>query len=133
MRTIGLSWSEWKTPWSSSTNDDVGTVEQLQAHLKDVIAHEKELQLRGMMPSRPIALNSADEIAAECPAPQLLRKTFKTLGTPTVQASALSADRTELSPQQVQEAARRRRAELEAAGEIDWVCDRQPYPTGQVC
>jgi hypothetical protein len=28
-------------------------------------------------------------------------------------------------------AAQRRRADLEAAGKIDWVADRQPHPTGQ--
>lgn len=36
-----------------------------------------------------------------------------------------------LSPEQILAAAQKRRSDLEAQGEIDWVCDRQPYPTGQ--
>ncbi|KAL1520316.1 hypothetical protein AB1Y20_021907 [Prymnesium parvum] len=91
MRTIGLSWTEWKTPWSASDDENV----------------------------------------AECPAPQMQRKSFKALGTPTVQAAALSSDRTDLSAEEVLNRARLKRAELEAAGEIDWVCDRQPHAVGQ--
>lgn len=54
------------------------------------------------------------------------RKTFKALGTPTVQADALSDQRTELSAEQIREDAIKRRSELERQGEIDWVGDRQP-------
>lgn len=131
MRTTGLSWSSWKTPWSSSSDEYVGTVEHLVAHLKAVLDEEKELERRGMLPSKSRALASAENLSAECPAPQLKRKTYKSLGTPTVQAQALSMDKTDLSPDQIIAAAERRRKELEEAGEIDWVCDRQPYPTGQ--
>lgn len=132
MRTIGLSWSEWKTPWSSSKDEDVGTVEQLHNHLKEVIKEEMVLKERGLLPSKAAALESKEELVAQCPPPQMKRKTFKSLGTPTVQASALSSDRTQLSPEEVAAAAQRRREELEQRGEIDWVCDRQPYPTAQV-
>lgn len=48
-----------------------------------------------------------------------------------MQADALSNDRTQLSPTELLAAAEKRRKELELAGEIDWVHDRQPYPTGQ--
>lgn len=93
MRCIGLSWSEWKTPWSSSTDEVVGTVEQLTSHLKAVLEEEKACGRRSLLPSKEQALLSAESLAAECPAPQLRRKTFKALGTPTVQAKALSNDK----------------------------------------
>lgn len=131
MRVIGLSWSDWATPWSSSSDEQVGTVAQLLSHLKQVLNEESKLCTLGELPSRERALKDADALAAECPAPQLKRKTFKSLGTPTVEADALSADRVELSSAEVLAAAQQRRAELEAAGEIDWVHDRQPFPTGQ--
>lgn len=133
MRTVGLSWTDWKTPWSSSKDDeDVGTVQQLSSHLKEVLVEEDSLRQRQLLPSKTVALESVDQLKAECPAPQLQRKTFKSLGTPTVQANSLCTDRTTLSPEQIATAAQQRRTELEAAGEIDWVCDRQAYATGQV-
>jgi len=131
MRTIGLSWTDWKTPWSSSSDENVGTISQLKDHLADVIKEEKALAQRELLPSRERALESAEALVGECPAPQLKRKTFKTLGTPTVQAGELSADKTDLSPEQIAASAQKRRTELEMQGEIDWVADRQPYATGQ--
>lgn len=131
MRTIGLSWSGWSTPWSSSTDEHVGTVEQLRDHLKEVMAEEKALERKGMLPSKERALASKDGLKEECPPPQLRRKTYKALGTPTVQAGALSCDKIDLDPQQLLAAAEQRREDLEARGEIDWVCDRQPYASGQ--
>ncbi|KAL1525976.1 hypothetical protein AB1Y20_020802 [Prymnesium parvum] len=113
MRVVGLSWTDWATPWGSSKDDNIGTLSQLVAHLKER------------------ALESTIWLAEECPAPQFKRKTFKALGTPTAQAEALAEDQVRLSPAEVLGAAQKRRAELEAAGEIDWVSDRQPYPTGQ--
>jgi hypothetical protein len=38
MRTRGLQWVEFKTGWSSSLDEDVGTVEDLAGHLKEIIA-----------------------------------------------------------------------------------------------
>lgn len=105
---------------------------QLRDHLKVVLAAEKESEERGLLPSKARALESSEGLKAECPPPQLQRKTFKTLGTPTVQADALSDNRTEISPAELVAQAERRRAELEAAGEIDWICNRQPYAAGQV-
>lgn len=132
MRCIGLSWTDWVTPWSSSKDSNVGTVAQLTEHLKAVLAEEQRLGAQGMLPSKERALASADGFKNECPAPQMRRKTFKALGTPTVQADALCGERTMLSADELAARALRRRSELEAAGEIDWVGDRQPYPTGQV-
>lgn len=133
MRTVGLSWTDWKTPWHSSKDETVGTVDQLRDHLKEVITEERALMERGLLPSKELALESHEQLVTECPAPQLRRKTFKSLGTPTVQASALCSDMTHLSPEQIAAAAQRRRVELEMRGEIDWVADRQPYPTAQAC
>lgn len=131
MRVVGLSWTDWSTPWGSSKDENVGTLPQLVAHLKEVLTEEKSLRARGELPSQERALQSADLLAQECPAPQFKRKTFKALGTPTAQADELSNDRVDISSADVLAAARKRREELEAAGEIDWVSDRQPFPTGQ--
>lgn len=125
MRTIGLSWNEWRTAWSSSKDEHIGTVEQLQEHLKAVLEEELRLSESGALPSK------TGSIEVECPTPQLRRKTFKALGTPTVQAASLSNDVIELSQEELLAQAQRRRIELEEKGEIDWVCDRLPYPTGQ--
>lgn len=131
MRIVGLSWTEWKTPWSSSADESVGTIDQLRAHLEQVLEAEKALVQRGELPCKSTALSSAEALAAECPTPQMRRKTLKTLGTPTVQAAALSSDVTELSADDVLAAALRKRVELEATGEIDMVSDRQPYDAGK--
>ncbi|KAL1502961.1 hypothetical protein AB1Y20_011032 [Prymnesium parvum] len=131
IRVVGLSWTDWATPWGSSKDDNIGTLSQLVAHLKEVLKEESSLRARGELPSKQRALESTIWLAEECPAPQFKRKTFKALGTPTAQAEALAQDQVRLSPAEVLGAAQKRRAELEAAGEIDWVSDRQPYPTGQ--
>lgn len=125
MRTIGLGWSDVKTPWSSSTDVDIGTVDQLQSHLVQVLNRQADLKAKGQLPSQE---GSPEE---HCPAPLLQRKTFKALGTPTVQVDALCRTKVELSADELLHAAIRRRKELEEAGEIDWVSDRQPYPTGK--
>lgn len=125
MRTVGLGWTEVKARWSSAVDEQVGTVEQLTAHVKEVLQLEASRREAGSLPSKERPSSE------ECPAPLLQRKTFKSLGTPTVQASALCTARTELTSEQLLMAAQKRRADLEAAGEIDWVADRQPYPTGQ--
>lgn len=131
MRVVGLSWSEWATPWSSSKDEQVGTIGQLTAHMQEVLAREASLKERGELPSKTKASANENALADECPAPQFKRKTFKSLGTPTVQATELANDIVDITPEEALHGARKRRAELEAAGEIDWVSDRQPFPTGQ--
>lgn len=101
------------------------------AHLTEVLKEENLIEKQGELPSKERARVSAQALAAECPAPQFKRKTFKQLGTPTVQATKLSDDRVHVSREELLSAAQNRRRELEDAGEIDWVSDRQPYPTGQ--
>lgn len=125
MRTVGLGWNQFATQWSSSKDDEIGSLESLRDQLKLILVREQEAEKEGELPSRD------GKTEEECPAPQLKRKTFKVLGTPTVQANALCDARTEFSHAELVEKAQRRRQELEEAGEIDWVCDRQPYPSGQ--
>ncbi|KAL1510813.1 hypothetical protein AB1Y20_007097 [Prymnesium parvum] len=127
MRVIGLSWNDVKTPWSSSSDEAVGTVAQLSEHLKEeILVREVAQRKAGELPSKE---GTPEE---SCPAPLLQRKTFKTLGTPTVQADRLcQAVKAEPSSEEKLEAAKQRRTELEERGELDWVSDRQPYATGQ--
>lgn len=113
MRSIGLGWIEFKDQWFSSTDENTGTVAQLKAHLTTILVAEAERKRRGDIPQ-------------SCPAPLLTRKTFKALGTPTVQAESLSDERPDVTSEEIKRMAERRRMELELAGEIDWVCDRQP-------
>lgn len=125
MRTIGLSWNQFQARWSSSKDDLIGTVQQLSDHLKEILEEEDRQRRDKSLPSKT---QRPEDV---CPAPQLKRKTFKALGTPTVQAEALSDSRIDLTSDQVLQKAMQRRKELELAGEIDWVCDRQLYPTGK--
>ena len=54
------------------------------------------------------------------------RKTFKALGTSTVQADQLADQRLPLSGQELLERAAKERARLEACGQLDTVGDLQP-------
>jgi hypothetical protein len=102
MRSIGLGWTELKGQWFSSKDENTGSVDQLRGHLKTILEEELEQREKGELPD-------------ECPAPQLQRKTFKSLGTPTVQASALSDSLTDLDPEELLAAAEKRRKEVCAA------------------
>ena len=74
MRTRGLQWVEYKTKWSSSVDEDAGTVPELSNHLKEIVKAE-------------IARRAAGELPESAPAPIMKRKTFKELGTPTAQVA----------------------------------------------
>lgn len=110
MRVMGLCWVEFRAHWSSSTDEVVGTVQDLTGlslamrthppthrrspasstifsrcddavgHLEDILEEE---QVR--------------DIPAHAPAPIMQRKTFKQLGTLTVQATQLANQRLSLS------------------------------------
>ncbi|KAL1499979.1 hypothetical protein AB1Y20_012657 [Prymnesium parvum] len=54
------------------------------------------------------------------------RKTFKQLGTLTVQATQLANQRLSLSSEELLKAAEKERERLEEIGELDIVGDRQP-------
>ena len=105
MRTRGLQWVEFKTAWSSGADEDVGTVEDLTGNLKEILAEEAEQRRAGELPE-------------EAPAPIAKRKTFKELGTLTPQAEELAQKHTELSPEQLREAAEQEQELLEERGEI---------------
>ena len=76
MRTRGLQWVELKTKWSSSRDEDAGTVPELTNHLKEILKVEKQRR-------------DAGELPTHAPAPIMKRKTFKQLGSPTAQVAAL--------------------------------------------
>lgn len=109
MRVIGLGWVEFRTNWSSGSDEHVGTVQDLLTHLAEILEEEAE---------RPIPDASA--------APIMRRKTFKQLGTPTAQAEMLSDQRLSMSLEDLLAAAREKRAQLEASLELDTVLDLQP-------
>ena len=115
MRVRGLGFSEFRSRmrWSSSKDEDVGTVAELTALLEDILMEERELDCTGDLP----------EVAV---VPIMKRKTFRELGESTEQAKELGATIKELSPEELLELANKRRAELEATGEIDRVADDQP-------
>ena len=116
MRTRGLQWVEFQTAWSSGTDEEVGTVEDLTGHLKEILAEEAEQRRAGELPEH-------------APAPIFKRKTFKELGTPTPQAEELGARHTELTPEQLREAAEREQERLEDRGEISRTEDLQGSET----
>lgn len=113
MRTRGLQWVEFRTAWSSGADDEIGSVEDLIGHLKEIIVEEQERRRAGELPE-------------EAPAPIMKRKSFKELGTLTPQAELLGERHTEMTAGQLREAAERERELLEERGEIDSVADGQP-------
>ena len=65
-----LQWVEFKAAkWSSSNDENIGTVDELAAHLRTIIEHER-------------ARRAAGELPSSAPAPILRRKSFKDLGHP---------------------------------------------------
>ena len=112
MRVIGLSFN-YKLQWGSSKDEDIGTVEDLTGHLKEIL--EEEQERRG-----------ACELPDRCPIPTVRRKTFKELGTPTLQAKEIASRVQEYGAEELLERAERERVRLEEAGEIDRVADENP-------
>lgn len=109
MRVIGFGWVEYKTQWSSGRDEGVGSVSDLIGQLKEIL----EAQADRDVPEAAVA-------------PIMQRKTFKELGTPTVQAEQLAHQRLSLSEEELLAAAERERERQEACGELDTVGDRQP-------
>ena len=66
-----------------------------------------------------------DALPAAAVVPQMKRKTFKELGTPTVQAEELAGKVLELPHAELLERAQARRQQLVDAGELDEVGDQQ--------
>ena len=96
MRTRGLQWVDFSAKWSSTLDENVGTVEDLTGLLKELVEEEAERRAAGELPT-------------EAPAPICRRKTFKQLGTPTAQALELAEQRVELTVEELKEKATRER------------------------
>eukprot|EP00966_Prymnesium_polylepis_P102756 2380503-Prymnesium_polylepis.1 len=77
MRVIGLGFVEFKTAWSSSKDETVGSIADLTTTLVEILKEERE---RG----------ADDELPKVAVVPIMKRKVFKALGDPTVQAAQLS-------------------------------------------
>jgi hypothetical protein len=112
MRVVGLGFVEFKPAWSSSKDEEIGTVADLTELLRNILMEEAERA-------------SCDELPEVAVVPMMKRKTFKELGTPTAQATALAKTIKELSDDELLARAQEKRRELEAAGEIDLTADLQ--------
>jgi hypothetical protein len=115
MRVRGLGFVQFRPRmrWSSSKDEDVGTVAELTVLLEEILMEEHEL-------------DCCDDLPDAAVVPTMRRKSFKELGTPTAQAKELAVNIKAYSPEELLELVNKRRAELEAAGEIDRVADDQP-------
>ena len=113
MRVYGLGFDEFKPAWSSSKDADVGTVADLEGLLRNILMEERDRQAEGTLPDAAVV-------------PQMRRKTFKELGTPTVQAEALATQVLKVDAGELLQKAEQKRQELQDAGEIDEVGDNQP-------
>ena len=115
MRVRGLGFVEFRSRmrWSSSKDEDIGTVAELTTLLKDILMEENDLDCCGDLPEAAVV-------------PTMKRKNFKSLGTPTAQACAMGDTIKEHSQEELLQLATKKRDELEAAGEIDCVADEQP-------
>ena len=113
MRTIGLGFDEFKPAWSSSKDEDIGTVADLSDLLRDILMEERERSSDGTLPDRAVV-------------PQMRRKTFKELGTPTVQATELGDKVISLPMAELLERATAERARMVEAGEVDDIAEEQP-------
>ena len=75
MRVIGLGFEEFKPAWSSTNDENIGTVDDLFDLLRDILLEEGDRSCSGELPECAVV-------------PQMRRKTFKELGTPTVQVAS---------------------------------------------
>jgi hypothetical protein len=80
MRVIGLGFDEYKPAWSSSKDDNVGTVDDLFELLRAILMEEAERAGEDALPQRAVI-------------PQMRRKTFKELGAGRAGGRAAAAGR----------------------------------------
>ena len=113
MRVIGLGFDEFRTKWSSSKDEEIGSVDDLSAHLKEILMEEEERRLAGKLPDAAVV-------------PTMRRKTFKELGTATPQALELAGQCLELPLDELLERAEKERERLEVLGELDRTADVMP-------
>ena len=113
MRTIGLGFDEFKPAWSSSKDEAIGTFDDLFDLLKDILLEELDRKREDALPERAVV-------------PQMRRKSFKELGTPTVQATELADKVISLPAAELLERAMAERQRMVEAGEVDDVAEEQP-------
>eukprot|EP00966_Prymnesium_polylepis_P006991 161203-Prymnesium_polylepis.1 len=70
MRVIGLGFEEFKPAWSSGKDENIGSYDDLLELLRDILIEERERAGEDALPAAAVV-------------PQMKRKTFKELGTPT--------------------------------------------------
>jgi hypothetical protein len=116
MRVIGLGFDEYKAAWSSSKDENIGSIDDLKVQLRDILMEERQRRDEGELPEAAVV-------------PQMRRKTFKELGTPTVQAAALANKVLELPELELLERAYKELERLVKAGKIDEV----GYPPASSC
>ena len=119
MRVVGLGFVEFKTPWSSSKDETIGTVASLKRLLEEILMDENARRIDGELPTAAVV-------------PVMKRKSFKELGTPTAQAAELAHEIKALSQAELLALAQEKRAALEAAGEIDELGDVQPEKSPKI-
>ena len=107
LRVIGLELQlHVQLQWGSNQDEDIGTVrDDLTGHLKEIL--EEEQERRG-----------ACELPDRCPIPTVRRKTFKELGTPTLQAKEIASRVQEYGAEELLERAERERVRLEEEPEL---------------
>ena len=97
----------------TSKDENVGTVGELKALLEEILVEESNLDASGELPDAAVV-------------PTMRRKSYKELGTPTVQAKEIGTSIKDYTSEELLALANKRREELEATGEIDRVADEQP-------
>ncbi|KAL3909648.1 MAG: hypothetical protein SGPRY_009350 [Prymnesium sp.] len=118
MCVIGLGFDEFNKPsWSSSKNEDIGTNDDLFGLLHDILMEEDGRRRASELPASAVII------------PQMRRKTFKELGTPTVQATAFSTKVLSVPEAELLRRAKEERHQLVEAGELDEVGDNQLLQT----
>ena len=113
MRVVGLGFDEFRTKWSSSKDEVIGSVDDLTAHLKEILLEEQERLQEGSLPDAAVV-------------PTMRRKTFLELGTATPQAEELAGKCLELPLDELLARAEKERARLETIGELDCTADVMP-------
>ena len=113
MRVIGLGFDEFRPHWSSSKDEEIGSVADLSANLKEILMEEEERRMEGKLPGAAVV-------------PTMRRKTFKELGTATPQAVELAGQCLELPLDELLERAEKERERLETLGELDRTADMMP-------